>query len=146
MNLFKRQNESDLEAELRRSRPRPQPEFLALLAHRLGSEQRRSTRPALRLGVAGGLTAALLIALAAVGGLGHAATGVKAAVTAISGVVTAQKNPHVIKRSAAGDQYGEKVDVCFVQPNGKMRTITIPADNEASFLAQHPGSYPGMCV
>jgi hypothetical protein len=146
LNLFMRQNESDLEAELRRSRPQPQPEFLALLADRVGSRQRRATRPALRLAVAGGLTAVLLIALAAVGGLGAAAAGVKAAATAVSGVATAQKKPHVIKLSAAGDQYGEKVDVCFVQPNGKQRTITIPADTEASFLVQHPGSYPGMCV
>jgi hypothetical protein len=146
MNLFRRQNESDLEAELRRSRPRPRPEFVAVLAGRIGHERRRSGRLALRLGFAGGLTAALLIALATVGGLGYAATGVKTAATAVSRVVTAQKKPNVVKLSAAADQYGDKVDVCFVQPNAKQHTITIPADNEASFLAQHPGSYPGMCV
>lgn len=120
MSFFRRNRQTDLEAELRRSRPEPRPEFVAMLAERARGERRRSTRPAFRVVFAGGLTVVMLVALAAFGGLGYAANAVHTAATAVTRVVKPQK-PKIVKVSAAADQYGpKKVQVCH-----KGHTITI---------------------
>jgi hypothetical protein len=143
-NFFKRRHETDLEAELRRSRPQPRPELVAMIADRVRGERRRSTRPGLRVAFAGALSAILLIALASVGGLGYAANAVHSAATAVTRIVTPQK-PTTVNVSAAADQYGKKVQICAVTPNGKQHTISISQNAEASYLAHHPNAYPGSC-
>lgn len=145
MNNFFRRKETDLEGELRRSRPEPRPEFVAMLADRVrGERRRRSTRPRLRIAFAGGLSTALLIALASVGGLSYAANAVQTAATAVTRVVKVQK-PRVVAVSAAADQYGKKVQYCAVEPNGKQHTITISSNAAAAYQRTHPNSYPGAC-
>ena len=81
-----------LERELRAQRPEPRKEFLRGLESRMSGDRYRRPARSLRLGLAGALTVAMLVSLAAFGGLGYAATGVTHAVTAATHVVApAQK-------------------------------------------------------
>jgi hypothetical protein len=103
MRSWRRNPEGGLEAELRSNRPEPSRE----LVHKLES-QVRSHRDAragsFRVVFAGALAAGVLTALASVGGLGYAATGVGQAaekakrIVHVHGVTTLHK-------SAAIDQY-----------------------------------------
>ena len=58
----------DLEAKLRAERPQPSAELLASIEDRVRFERQRSRGRRLRLAFVGGLTAAMLAALAVVGG------------------------------------------------------------------------------
>jgi hypothetical protein len=91
----------DLEAELRRNRPEPNRDFVRALT----SEIRGRGRPSgsLRLAFAGALTVVMLVALAAVGGIGYAATAPQKAVTAVVSLVSSGVS--VIHNSPASDQY-----------------------------------------
>src|SRR4051812_16118295 len=111
MRAFHRKN--DLEARLRSQRPEPRQEFLASLADTVRSDRAKRT-PHLRVVFAGGLTAALLVALASFGGLGYAASSSWHAVHAAAKVVHPAKKHKATaaKRSSAADQYGRKVTIC----------------------------------
>jgi hypothetical protein len=103
MRSWRRNPEGGLEAELRSNRPEPSRE----LVHKLESRE-RSHRGAqagsFRVAFAGALAGGVLTALASVGGLGYAATGVGDAaqkakrIVHVHGVTTLHK-------SAAIDQY-----------------------------------------
>ena len=71
-------DEDKLERELRTSRPEPGDELVTRIAKRLRHVER--PRVFLRLGLASGLTAALLVAVASVGGVGQGAHAVGKAV------------------------------------------------------------------
>jgi hypothetical protein len=95
----------DLERQLREARPEPQRDFLHTLATEV-RERLHSRRP-WRLAFAAGLTAALLVALAAVGGIGYAAAAPAKAVKAVVSAVREDNGPTVIHDSPACVQYVE---------------------------------------
>ncbi len=104
---------------------------------------RTQPRRSFRLGLAAAVSAVMLVALAGFGGLGYAASTVKEAVQAAVHVAvpqTVQPQP-----SSAGAQYGAKVNVCTVQPNGKQHTISISENAVASYLRTHPKAFLGSC-
>lgn len=102
----RRQEPFDLEAELRENRPEPSSE----LVHRIEAQARHSGRTragsSLRVAFVGALTAVMLIATAAVGGIGYAASDVRDAAASVKRVVTPGDVVKVLKKSAAINQYG----------------------------------------
>jgi len=82
MGLF-RKDEDELDGRLREARPEPPADLVSELARSLRSAPVRRS-PRLRLGIAAGLTSALLVAFASVGGAGYAAAAVSKAATAVS--------------------------------------------------------------
>src|SRR5881275_2656732 len=117
----------DLEARLRAERPQPRAEFLASVAEKVGSDRAKAKKPRFGLVFASGLTAALLVALASVGGMGYAASGgwhlVQSATKVVQPPKHQRQRPASAKGasgSAAADQYGKKVTICH-----KGQTITV---------------------
>lgn len=134
MGSFRRQD--DLERKLRAQRPEPRRELLDGIASRIvGESRRRSDRP-LRLGVAVALSAAMLGALGAFGGLSYAANGVSHAVTAAAHVVVPAKIVPASSESSAMAQY--KVAMC-------LHGHTINVDSHAANGMAHAGATPGPC-
>src|SRR5262249_61046538 len=80
MKFWKRHE--GLEHELRALRREPRPEFLQSVMNKIEGDRYRRPRRSVRLGVVVTITAGLLAALAAFGGLGYAASGVSRAVGA----------------------------------------------------------------
>jgi hypothetical protein len=80
-------SERRLGRELRKHRPEPRSQFVQATARDLGARSHRSSLP--RVAFAGGLTAALLVALGAVGGIGYAANSASQAVNAVKHVFVA---------------------------------------------------------
>ena len=106
------------------------------IANRIVGERRYASRPA-RLGVAVALTAAMLAALGAFGGLGYAANGVEHAVNAAAHVVVPTKaNVPTISESSAMAQY--KVALCF-------HGHTLNVDSHAVHALEANGAKPGPC-
>ena len=103
MRSWRRNPEGGLETELRANRPEPSSELVHKLERRVRSH-RDSRAGSFRVAFAGALAAGVLTALASVGGLGYAATGVGEAaekakrIVHVHGVTT-------IHKSAAIDQY-----------------------------------------
>ncbi|HZR94848.1 MAG TPA: hypothetical protein VFA56_04090, partial [Gaiellaceae bacterium] len=88
--FFNRGGDKELERRLRDERPEPRPEFLAMLTERIESRRpRRRTSVRTRVALVGAVTAALLIATSAVGGLAYAGTALKTVVVTAKTVVTA---------------------------------------------------------
>lgn len=92
-----------LARRLRKQRPEPSSTLLRSVASDLGTRPRRSALP--RVAFAGGLTAVLLAAVGAVGGVGYAASTVQDAVKAVKHVFVGQSSVTVSGLSAGGDQY-----------------------------------------
>jgi hypothetical protein len=135
--------EDDLEQRLRRERPvLPAGPVAALM--RLIDSSRSQPMRSFRLGLAAAVSAVMLVALAAFGGLGYAASSVKEAVQAAVHIAAPHTPAQSLPNSAAA-QYGAKVDICTVQPNGKQHTISISENAAASFLRTHPKAYLGSC-
>jgi hypothetical protein len=129
----------DLEARLRAERPQPRPEFLTSVADRVRSADRQRSRArGFRLAFAGGLSAAMLVALAAVGGLSYAASSVTGAVQAVSKVVAPSHSATPVANSSAAAQYGHKVPMCH---NGH----TISVDQHAVPAHLKQGDKKGKC-
>jgi hypothetical protein len=110
MNVFGRRGGKplDIEAELRAGRPTPRESFVRELSGELrpaGSSRGRTRR----LGFAAALSAAMLIALSAVGGLGYASSATSHAFTALKHVVVKSHhtNAHLptLQQSPAQSQY-----------------------------------------
>lgn len=136
MGFGRRQN--DLEHELRAQRPQPRRELVDGIASKVVGERRRgASRPA-RLGVAVALTAGMLAALGAFGGLSYAADGVTHAVDVAVHVVVPTKAAAVptISESSAMAQY--KVAMCF-------HGHTLNVDSHAVNALQRAGAKPGAC-
>ena len=83
----------------------------------------------------------MLIALAAFGGLGYAASAVQSVAHVASSVVTPSK-PHVVK-TAAASQYGGKTTICHFDGKGRGHTISVSNSAVAGFLAR--GDHRGAC-
>lgn len=126
MSFWKRHRGFDLEGELRSARPEPRPEFLQMVSERVDA-RRRSYR-GLRVSLAASVVLAMVLGIAAIGGIGYASSGL----TNVYKTATAIVKPHapkVVHKTAAADQYPEeKTKVCH---NGHV--ISIPK----SALAAH---------
>ena len=128
--------QSDLERELRGQRPQPRRDLVDGIANRIVGGRRHAGRPA-RLGAAVALTAAMLAALGAFGGLGYAANGVEHAVNAAAHVVVPTKaNVPTISESSAMAQY--KVALCF-------HNHTLNVDSHAVHALTANGATVGAC-
>ena len=104
MNLLRTADSNHkLARELRKQRPEPSAALLDSVARGLGTRRRPSAVP--RVVFAGGLTAALLVAIGAVGGAGYAASTVQDAVRAVKHVFVGQSSVVVSGLTAGGDQY-----------------------------------------
>jgi hypothetical protein len=106
--IFKlRRRTPSLETELRAMRPRPREDFVHSLASRVDEAGRPTRHPRRRLALAGALTAAMLVAMASVGGLGYAATAAKQAAHAVTSLLVASGSDDAIAVSldAGSDQY-----------------------------------------
>ncbi|MGH7191104.1 MAG: hypothetical protein ACREF0_18190 [Acetobacteraceae bacterium] len=110
------------------------------IASRIVGEHRRGTGRKARLGVAVALTAGMLGALGAFGGLGYAANGVTRAVTAAVHVIAPAKPLKLIpagSQSSAMAQY--KVAMCF-------HGHTLDVDSHAVGALEGAGAKPGACA
>ncbi len=96
---------SNLEAELRATRPEPRPEFLALLVDRVNAEPLAPRRGARRLAAACIPAVALAVALASVGGLGYAASA-------------AVRTARTVERALGPSRVGEPVRVDGLNAGG----------------------------
>jgi hypothetical protein len=98
-----------LEGRLRAARPRPSDELVSRIEGRIRSERPTfARRSSFRVAVPVALTAVMIGALAAVGGVGYAATSVGHAVRAVSHVFVpakAQRAVVVEGLTSGGDQY-----------------------------------------
>src|SRR3954453_22556845 len=132
----------DLEARLRAERPQPRAEFLASVAEKVGSDPAKTKKPRFGLVFASGLTAALLVALASVGGIGYAASGswhlVKSATKVVQPPQRDRPAAASASRSSAADQYGKKVTICH-----KGHTITVDESAVPAHLKH--GDTRGAC-
>jgi hypothetical protein len=105
MTGFLRRGDS-LERELRESRPAPRDELVTRIEARVGDMRPR--RSAFRYAVPAALTATMVAALAAVGGVSYAASSVEQAATAVAHVFAPTKahgTLSVAGATAGGDQY-----------------------------------------
>ena len=129
MKSFRRRRGDSLERELRDTRPEPRPEFLAMLGERVDSARNRSYGR-VRVAFGAALTAALLVAVASVGGVGYGASAAhKVAKTVIR--ISHTHHPRVAKNTAAANQYPRTVKVCF-----QGRVQEIQESDLASFQAR----------
>jgi hypothetical protein len=138
--------EDELERRLRRERPAPPARLVDTLLRQLeGTPVRR--RSSFRLGLAAAVSVAILVALAALGGLGYAASSVQHAVKAAAQVVgpTQKQTSDQPDLSSAAAQYGARVSVCAMTPGGRQHTVSILQSNAASYIASHPQAYLGSC-
>src|SRR5665647_2480191 len=115
--FFKRGDK--LEGELRAARPGPSDELVSRIEGRIRSERPAlARRSSFRIAVPVTLTAVLVGALAAVGGVGYAATSVEHAVKAVSHVFAPAKAHQAVVvegLTSGGDQY--KPGFGFGDPN-----------------------------
>jgi hypothetical protein len=105
MTGFLRRGDS-IERELRAGRPTPDDELVSRIEARVG--ELRPRRTAFRYAVPAALTAAMVGALAAVGGVGYAASSVEHAATAVAHAFVPAKahgTLSVAGATAGGDQY-----------------------------------------
>jgi hypothetical protein len=109
-NFFRRRRELEAQERLLRGRPEARADFVEMLADRELRRWGARRRPA-RLVLAGAFSAAVLVALAATGGLGYAASAVQSATHAATRVFEPNK-PRAVDQNAASDQYGHKVKMC----------------------------------
>jgi hypothetical protein len=129
LKSFRRQRGIDLEHELRAGRPEPRPEFLAMIGERV-AEGRSRTHGRVRIAFGAALTAGMLAAVAAVGGVGFAASSVhKVAKSVVR--ITHTSHPRVVNGTSAANQYNRNVNVCY-----KGKVITIKESQLPSFRAK----------
>ena len=135
MGFLRRQDE--LERELRAQRPAARRELVEGIASRIVGERRRGAGRSARLGVAVALSAGMLGALGAFGGLSYAANGVSHAVdAAVHAVVPTKSAAPSISYSSAMAQY--KVAMCF-------HGHTLSVDSHAQGALESAGATPGAC-
>jgi hypothetical protein len=109
----------DVERELRANRPEPRAELVSMISERIARTPRRS-HAGFRVAFGAGLTAGLLAAVAAVGGVGFAASSVHQVAKSVIRI-THTSHPRVVNNNtSAADQY-RKVKVCH---KGKVITIS----------------------
>ena len=98
----RRHEHFDLETEWRARRPRPRPDFVRSVCRQIGMEGGAFRTARVRAAFAGGLTMAFLVALASVGGLGHAKSATQTVVGVLAASTTTQQ---IITQSPGNSQY-----------------------------------------
>jgi hypothetical protein len=93
-----------LDARLRAERLAPPSQLMSAIAARAPERTSRRPRVSLRVALAGGLTAALLVPLAAWGGVGYGASQVSSAVSAVKSTLVGKGPPNTA--ASAHHQYG----------------------------------------
>jgi hypothetical protein len=136
MREFKRRH-GGLERELRAQRPQPRAEFVEALETTVRSHSARPAARSFRLGLAAAVTVAMVVALAAFGGLGYAATGVTHTLrAAVHAVAPAHKAKPSSPANAARAQYF--VTMC-------LKGQTIQVDSHAQDGITTAGGKTGAC-
>jgi hypothetical protein len=102
--FWKQRREIELETQLRANRPQPRADFVQTLAGRI-HERARRPRPALRPAFAGGITALMLVALVAAGGLHQAGSAVHSVAVTFNNATSGAKGPGTVQSSPAQEQY-----------------------------------------
>jgi hypothetical protein len=160
-----------LERRLKSDRPQPRDEFVSALMTRV-VPQAPPPRSAWRPVLVGALTALLLVAFAATGGIGYAAKSVQGGTTAVADLVTGPSNDSHPNNgnngnngnasgngttaqtsndsdpSAQSNAGGEgKTTICHVPPGNSdnPQTITVGDSAVADHLANNPGDSLGPC-
>lgn len=108
MAFWKRDRDSELDAQLRAARPEPRPEVTHAIADDLRGRRSGLMRGFGRvpLGLAGGLSALMVAAVIALG-------GVSAPVDAVGSALNFQNAKTKATAKATADQYGTRVNVCI---------------------------------
>jgi hypothetical protein len=140
---WSRKRQTALDAALRARRAEPRPEFVTGIVDRVGGA---SPKPAgsFRLAFAGGLTAALLVALAAFGGLGYAAAGASSLAGSVNRV-TGTEQPRTVAESAAQAQYVARITICHHTGSATNPTVTITISESALPAHRRHGDTVGPC-
>lgn len=134
MGRFRRDG---LERELRARRPEPRRELVDEIADRVVHESRHGAGRPARIGLAVALSAGMLGALGAFGGLSYAANGVTHAVSSAVHVVTPTK--HVVPSTAVSSSMAQyKVALCF-------HGHTLNVDSHAVHALTSHGATIGAC-
>ena len=102
--LWKRNGNSDLEAELRAGRPEPRADFVRALSARVHEDSRRR-RPSFRIAFAGAMTGLVLVALAAGGGFERATSAVDAVLVGAKDAASGGNGAKPVPDSPGQDQY-----------------------------------------
>src|SRR5947207_2341707 len=116
-----------VEGELRRQRPEPRDEFVRQLSGRISADSRRRPALGLRVAFAGSLASLIVVAFAAFGGIGYAASAANSIAQTAQKVVT----PKPKAQSAAADQYVGKITICHHTHSRKNPFVTITISQSA---------------
>jgi hypothetical protein len=148
MSWFRRDQRSQIESELRESRPLPRPGLIDQISAQIAPERPARVRGRFRVGVAIAVTAALVGATAAFGGYGAAESSATHAVRAVEHVVVtkkpattklAQPKPQESTRSVSAANQYQKVTMC----HDNHVTIEVGEDAVPAHLAH--GDTLGEC-
>ena len=131
-----------VEHELRRHRPEPRDDFVRQLSGRISADSRRRPALGLRVAFAGSFASLIVVAFAAFGGIGYAASAANSIAQTAQKVVT----PKPKATSAAADQYVGKITICHHTHSKKhpMHTITVSSAAVAKHMLKH-GDTLGAC-
>ena len=144
MSLFRREQRSSIESELREARPQPPADLVEGIASRIEPLRPARVRGQLRIGVAVAATAALVGSTAAFGGYGVATSSASHAVKAVEHVVVTKKTekpkaPQPSRSVSAAKREYHKVKMC----HDKHITIEVAQDDVPAHLAA--GDTLGKC-
>jgi hypothetical protein len=134
-----------LEHELRRHRPEPRDDFARQLSGRISADSRRRPALGLRIAFAGSLASLIVVAFAAFGGIGYAASAADGIARTAQKVVT-PKPKATTQQSAAADQYVGKVTICHHTGSRNHPFVTITISRSALNAHLAHGDTVGPCT
>jgi len=126
----------ELEHQLRAERTRPSDELEQRVSRLVGTRAGVGMRSGPRIALAGVLTTALLITVAALGATSYAGNG-----NGASAAAAKDKEEH---DNAADSQYDEKVIICH-RASGAAVTLRLSREGAKAHLRDHSGDYAGPC-